>query len=55
MYAKADAGEIDNFPGVSASYDPPKSADLTLATDKLTVDECVERIVKLLTEREIIH
>ena len=23
MYAKADAGEISNFPGVSSEYEPP--------------------------------
>jgi bifunctional enzyme CysN/CysC len=55
MYAKAEAGEIADFPGVSAPYDPPKSADLTLPTHKLSVAECVDRIMKLLLDRHIIH
>jgi bifunctional enzyme CysN/CysC len=55
MYARADAGEIANFPGVSAPYDPPQSADLTLQTDKLTVEQCVDRIMKLLVDRGIVH
>jgi bifunctional enzyme CysN/CysC len=54
MYAKADAGEIDEFPGVSAPYEEPTSPDLMLETDRLGVRECVERIVKLLAERRII-
>jgi len=53
MYAKADAGEIANFPGVSAPYDVPPSPDLLLNTAELPVDECVKRIVKLLEERKI--
>lgn len=51
LYAKADSGEITNFPGVSAPYDPPADADLTLHTQQLTVDECVDRILDLLQSR----
>ena len=51
LYAKADIGEITNFPGVSAPYDPPADADLTLHTQQLTVDECVDRILDLLQSR----
>ncbi|HWA99952.1 MAG TPA: sulfate adenylyltransferase subunit CysN [Pirellulales bacterium] len=51
MYAKADAGEIADVPGVSAPYDVPQSADLTLATDRLGVDACVDAILELLRSR----
>ncbi len=54
MYAKADAGEITNFPGVSADYEAPQQADLVLPTHELDVDECVERIWNLLVDRGII-
>jgi bifunctional enzyme CysN/CysC len=54
MYAKADSGEIANFPGVTADYDVPTRADLTLGAHELSVSECVERIMALLTERGII-
>ncbi len=47
-YAKADSGEIKNFPGVSAPYDEPESPDLKLEANKLSIDECVDRIVRLL-------
>lgn len=48
QYEKADKGEIKDFPGVSAPYDVPTSPDLTLEMDKLTIDECVDRIMRLL-------
>ncbi len=55
LYAKAEAGEITNFPGVSAPYDPPSDADLTLRTDEATVDECVDRIVDLLRAQGVLE
>ena len=45
MYSKADAGEIADYPGVTAPYEVSASPDLSLDTGVLTVDECVERIV----------
>ena len=53
LYAKADAGEIANFPGVSAPYETPPSPDLLLNTAELPVDECVKRVIALLSERKI--
>ena len=50
-YAKADAGEILDFPGVSAPYDVPVAPDLSLDTATLTVAECVERIVTVLADK----
>lgn len=54
MYGAADAGENANFPGVSADYEEPANADLVLGTHELDVDECVERIMRLLNERKIV-
>lgn len=51
VYQKADKGELKEFPGVSAPYDIPKSPNLVLDTDKLTVDECVDRIIRLLEKK----
>ena len=47
-YKKADSGELRDIPGLSAPYDIPKSPDLTLETDKLSIEECVDRIMRLL-------
>ncbi len=54
QYAKADAGELANFPGVSATYEAPEAADLVLPTDELPVARCVEAIVDLLNQRGIL-
>jgi bifunctional enzyme CysN/CysC len=53
LYAKADAGEIANFPGVSAPYETPPKPDLLLNTAELPVDECVKQVLALLSERKI--
>lgn len=38
LYARARAGEIALFTGVSARYEPPESPDLILPTQDLTID-----------------
>jgi adenylylsulfate kinase-like enzyme len=47
-YQRADSGEMALFPGVSAPYEPPAQPDLVLATDKLSVAQCVEQVLALL-------
>jgi len=54
MYRLAEAGQIKAFPGVSAPYEPPESPDLMLATDKLAVNQSVEKIVDMLRQRGFI-
>ncbi|PRY01852.1 adenylyl-sulfate kinase [Allonocardiopsis opalescens] len=44
LYAKARAGEITEFTGVSDPYEEPADADLTVDTSDLTVDEAVARV-----------
>jgi bifunctional enzyme CysN/CysC len=53
-YALAEQGELTQFPGVSAPYEPPTNPDLKLATDKLNVSQCVERIIDVLQSRGFI-
>jgi len=48
LYAKARAGQIQNFTGISAPYEPPLHPELELRTDKMTVAECVAAIQKRL-------
>ena len=54
MYAKADAGEIRNFPGVSSPYETPENPDLVVETDKHSLADCVEQIMALLKEKKVI-
>ena len=46
LYAKARAGEIQNFTGVNAPYEAPTQPDIEIDTTKLTVDEAVTVIIK---------
>jgi bifunctional enzyme CysN/CysC len=50
-YAKAEAGALPNFPGVSALYEAPQQADLVIDSGKQTVQDCVDQVLKLLVER----
>src|SRR4029079_3268809 len=50
-YKLADTGDMPLFPGVSSPYEPPAKPDLVLETDKLPVDQCVEKILALLESR----
>jgi len=54
MYARAESGEIEGFPGISSSYEEPQRPDLLLRTDQLAVEDCVDRIVRLLEQRGLI-
>lgn len=42
LYAKARAGEIPNFTGVSSPYEAPKAADWTVKTSSESVQESVK-------------
>ncbi len=42
LYAKARRGEIDDFTGISAPYEEPENAELTIDTGKLSVTESLE-------------
>ena len=53
-YKAADEGKLAQFPGVSAVFEVPKNADLTLPTHQLSVEESVRRILELLTSRGVI-
>ena len=45
LYAKARSGEIKEFTGVSAPFEPPLAPDVDIDTSRLGVEECVERIL----------
>lgn len=50
LYAKARAGLIPEFTGVSDPYEAPGDADLVLDTSQLEPDEAVARVLDLLVE-----
>jgi sulfate adenylyltransferase len=49
LYAKARAGLIAGFTGVSDPYEEPRDADLVLDTSVMTRQEAVDAVLKLLT------
>jgi adenylylsulfate kinase len=50
LYKKARRGEIREFTGISAPYEPPEAAELTLNTAKSSVEECVAQLLDYLKE-----
>ncbi len=52
VYTRADAGELGDFPGVSAPYEAPEDADLVIDTSTESIEASVEKLVALLATRE---
>ena len=48
LYKKARAGQIANFTGVSAPYEPPDQPEIVVHTDGQTPAECVAAIIDFL-------
>lgn len=55
LYKKARAGEIKDFTGISAPYEAPENPEITIRTDKLSVEECVKQITDYLVEKGLIE
>lgn len=48
LYKKARRGDLPHFTGIDSPYEAPESADLRLDTSELSVEQCVDRLLKLL-------
>ena len=48
LYARARRGEVKNFTGISAPFEAPERPALSLDTSKLSLEESVNEILKLL-------
>jgi adenylylsulfate kinase len=55
LYKKARAGLIKNFTGISDPYEAPEAPELVLHTAEMTLEAEVETLLKMLTERGIVH
>jgi bifunctional enzyme CysN/CysC len=51
LYKKARAGEIREFTGIDAPYEPPEDAEVIVHTDRQTVNESVATILEGLLPR----
>jgi adenylylsulfate kinase len=53
LYRKARTGQIAEFTGVSSPYEVPENPDLVVPTDTAELDECVQQVLNLLSQRGI--
>jgi len=54
LYQKARAGEIPDFTGISAPYEPPLDPEVHLHTQGRTPAECAQEVVASLIERGLL-
>ena len=45
LYKKARKGEIKEFTGINAPYEPPESPDIEIKTEQLNIDQSVTKIM----------
>ena len=55
LYKKALAGEIAHFTGVSDPYEPPLNPEVTVRTDRDTVEQSLGEILAVLKQRGLIE
>lgn len=55
LYKKARAGEIKHFTGIDSAYEAPIEPELELDSSVLGVDECVDSIIRLMIERNVLR
>ncbi|WP_181346825.1 adenylyl-sulfate kinase [Thalassobacillus sp. CUG 92003] len=54
LYKKARSGEIKGFTGIDAPYEEPENAELTIETDKLSLEDSVRQVIAYLQEKKYI-
>ena len=54
LYKKARAGEIKNFTGISAPYEAPEKAELTLDSDNKGIEELAKEVIAYLADAGIL-
>ena len=52
LYKKSRAGEIKSFTGITAPYEPPISPEITIETDKESINNGVEKILQYLQDKD---
>ncbi len=54
FYARARAGTIANYTGISAPYDEPESPELVLDTAGLAPEACAKQVIDMLRARHVL-
>lgn len=55
LYQKARKGDIKNFTGINSPYEPPVKPELVIQTEKQTLQESVELVIRMLENRGIVR
>lgn len=55
LYAKARAGIVKEFTGISDPYEPPQNPELTIDTTNISVDEAVQEILLKLKHEKYVQ
>ena len=54
LYQKARRGEISHFTGISDPYEAPEQPDLTIDTAQQSLEQSVEQLIALLTDKGVL-
>lgn len=54
LYKKARIGEIPEFTGISSPYEAPTNPEIIIETDRMTIEQSVQRVVSYLKENKIL-
>jgi len=54
LYARAKRGEINDIAGLHQPFEDPLKPEVTLETDKLTVEQCCAQVIRKLEEMKYI-
>ena len=55
LYAKARAGIIPHFTGISSPYEAPEKPELHVDTGGLDIDTCVDQVVEMLVGKGVVN
>lgn len=51
LYKKARTGEVRNFTGISSPYERPSHPDVVIPTDKMSVEEAMEVLMRAIVPK----
>ena len=55
LYKKAREGIIKGFTGIDDPYEEPQNPEIVIETDKISLEEGVERIISYLNEKNVLN
>lgn len=55
LYARARAGEVKEFTGISSPYEPPMNPELTVETGSKPLEACVEQVMTFLRHKGVLN